>query len=105
MPETRELTYTKDGEEMGKLLSNFVNNMSVEREVETLLAEVNKLVAEAKYDHRTLQQAWFGLALAIIFTLSTNNTDLRNEYAVRDAKKVVELLGIKDLRDIAFMVA
>lgn len=97
---TKEQLYeiSQNAEEVAEILENFVNNMALKGKAEI----VAKRLAES---HRTLQQASGGLALTILLHLSQNSTDLRNEYIVRDAKRICELLDIHGPEDIAYLVA
>lgn len=95
---SEEVKALKNGETFAELLGVFVNNMNLRKEAPVAAQEIAK-------SHRTLQQGAYGLAVSILLALSQNNTDMRNENAVENARKVCELLGIEDYNDIAFMVA
>lgn len=71
-------------EEAVKVMSDFVNNMSLnEKEFAVLMSQ----------EHRTLQQSFTNVCLAWMRELASKNEgqyDLRNEQSVKVAKEIIE---------------
>lgn len=81
------------GTDLGEMIEDFVN-YSNKDEFELVVKYVCRM-------HRTLQQKFFELVLAYISEHSKQDTDLRNEYSVNVAKKLVEAMQDKeDLREL-----
>jgi len=87
----RNLEPAERGETVASIVSTFVNGTG------TNCSAVKSFTKNVMNDHRTLQQATFNLFLQLIESWSLmeeqNRMDPRNEFTVKSAQKIKELLA------------